>query len=62
MHSLNSQKLGTASGDNIFAWLIFHYGTSVIAKFLSSAKKGLYTRCTYTTDGDLFSAAGDGRQ
>ena len=41
MHSLNSQKLGTASGDNIFAWLIFHYGTSVVAKFLSSAKKGL---------------------
>ena len=40
VHSLNSQKLGTASGDNIFAWLILHYGTSVVAKFLS-AKKGL---------------------
>ena len=39
MHSLNSQKLGTASGDNIFAWLILHHGTSVVAKFLS-AKKG----------------------
>ena len=40
MHSLNSQQLGTASGDNIFAWLILIYGTSVVAKFLS-AKKGL---------------------
>ena len=25
VHSLSSQKLDAASGDNIFAWLIFHY-------------------------------------
>ena len=37
VHSLNFQKLGTASGDNIFAWLIFYYGTSVVANFPSSA-------------------------